>query len=155
VLHHHPADKAFRSTITFLQNRDSPETTLQAQRFSSARSLGITSPVRLAMGLPRLRGQVSRFHGWECTGVDQLLPPAVVGRLRHFLDTSDLNDGVGLAINCSADLSLRLICSAVYLVRLVMKFPAQPGRVRTLIQPGPALWTHVSVIEGDVSPFVR
>jgi len=41
VLTHHPADKAFRSPVTLLQNRDGPAATLRAQKFPSARSLSM------------------------------------------------------------------------------------------------------------------
>ena len=38
VLPRHPADKAFRSPVIILQNRDGPATTFQAQKFPSTRS---------------------------------------------------------------------------------------------------------------------
>lgn len=37
----------------------------------------------------------------------------------------------------SADLSLRMICSAVCLVRFMVKSPARSVRLRTLIHPEP------------------
>ena len=50
------------------------------------------------------------------------------------------------AISCSAVLSLRMICSAVCLVRFMVKSPAQSGRLRTLIHPGPLSGVHVITI---------
>jgi len=41
VLPHHPADEAFRSPVTILQNRDGPAAAFRAQKFPSARSLSI------------------------------------------------------------------------------------------------------------------
>jgi hypothetical protein len=38
VLPRHPADKAFRSPVTILQNLDGPAATFRAQKFPSARS---------------------------------------------------------------------------------------------------------------------
>jgi len=38
VLPHHPADEAFRSPVTILQNRDGPAASFRAQKFPSARS---------------------------------------------------------------------------------------------------------------------
>jgi hypothetical protein len=46
-------------------------------------------------------------------------------------------------INCSAVLSLRMICSAVCLVRFMVESPALSGRMRTLIHPGPIAGVHV------------
>ncbi|MCP9943416.1 hypothetical protein KBY70_13565, partial [Cyanobium sp. ATX 6E8] len=40
--------------------------------------------------------------------------------------------------------SLRMICSAVCLVRFMVKSPAQSGRLRTLIHPGPIAGVHVT-----------
>jgi GDP-L-fucose synthase len=40
-------------------------------------------------------------------------------------------------------LSLRMICSAVCLVRFMVESPAQSGRLRTLIHPGPISGVHV------------
>jgi len=37
-----------------------------------------------------------------------------------------------------------MICSAVCLVRFMVKSPAQSGRLRTLIHPGPVSGVHVS-----------
>ena len=41
VLPRHPADKAFRSPVTILQNRDGSTAAFRAQKFPSARSLSI------------------------------------------------------------------------------------------------------------------
>ena len=41
VLPRHPADKAFRSPVTLLQNRDGSAAAFRAQKFPSARSLSI------------------------------------------------------------------------------------------------------------------
>ncbi|MCP9943474.1 hypothetical protein KBY70_13880, partial [Cyanobium sp. ATX 6E8] len=41
--------------------------------------------------------------------------------------------------------SLRMICSAVCLVRFMVKSPAQSGRLRTLIHPGPIAGVHVMI----------
>ncbi len=40
-------------------------------------------------------------------------------------------------------MSLRVICSAVCLVRFMVESPAQSGRLRTLIHPGPVAGVHV------------
>lgn len=48
------------------------------------------------------------------------------------------------AISCSAVLSLRMIYSAVCLVRFMVKSPAQSGRLRTLIHPGSVSGVHVN-----------
>ncbi len=37
-----------------------------------------------------------------------------------------------------------MICSAVWLVRFMVEYPAQTGRLRTLIHPGPSSGGHVS-----------
>ena len=42
-----------------------------------------------------------------------------------------------------SDLSLRMICSALYLVRFMVRTPDQSGRMRTLIHPGPISGVHV------------
>ena len=47
------------------------------------------------------------------------------------------------AISCSAVLSLRMICSAVWRIRFMVKSPAQSGRMRTLIHRGPNSGGHV------------
>ncbi|MCP9793514.1 hypothetical protein KBZ20_17255, partial [Vulcanococcus limneticus Candia 3F8] len=44
-------------------------------------------------------------------------------------------------------LSLRMICSAVCLVRFMVESPAQSGRMRTLIHPGPVSGVHVTVFQ--------
>jgi len=44
----------------------------------------------------------------------------------------------------SAVLSLRLICSAVCLVRFMVESPAKPSRHKTLIHTGPISGVHVS-----------
>ena len=41
VLPRHPADKAFRSPVTLMQNRDGSAAAFRAQKFPSARSLSI------------------------------------------------------------------------------------------------------------------
>jgi len=41
-------------------------------------------------------------------------------------------------------LSLRMICSAVCLVRFMVESPAQSGRMRALIHPGPIPGVHVT-----------
>jgi len=41
VLSNNPADKAFRSPVTILQNRDGSAAAFRAQKFPSARSLSI------------------------------------------------------------------------------------------------------------------
>ena len=40
-----------------------------------------------------------------------------------------------------------MICSAVCLVRFMVKSPAQSGRLRTLIHPGPLSGVHVNILE--------
>ena len=50
------------------------------------------------------------------------------------------------ANSCSAVLRLRMICSAVGLVRFLVECPAQFGRLRTLIHPGPISGAHVRQI---------
>jgi len=40
--------------------------------------------------------------------------------------------------------SLRMICSAACLGRFMMRPPAQPGLMRTLIHPGPIFGAHVT-----------
>ena len=47
------------------------------------------------------------------------------------------------AISCSAVLSLRMICSAVCLVRFMVESPTQSGRLRSLIHPGLVSGVHV------------
>ena len=49
------------------------------------------------------------------------------------------------AIYCSAVVSLRMIFSAVCLVRFMMESPAQPGRTRTLNNPGQISRVHVTI----------
>ena len=71
-----------------------------------------------------------------------LLPPAVIGRLRHLDHSADVGHGLAWAISCSAVLSLRMICSAVCLVRFMLVSPAQSGRLKTLIHPGPVSGGH-------------
>jgi len=46
--------------------------------------------------------------------------------------------------SCSAALSLRMICSAVCLVRFMEKIPTQPGRLRVLIHSGVISMVHVN-----------
>jgi hypothetical protein len=41
-----------------------------------------------------------------------------------------------------------MICSAVCLVRFMVKSPAQSGRLRTLIHPGPVSGVHVTRASG-------
>ncbi len=50
------------------------------------------------------------------------------------------------AISCSAVLSLRMICSAVCLVRFMVGSPAQSGRLSTLIHPSPVSGVHVRLV---------
>ena len=52
VLPRHPADKAFRSPVTLLQDRDGPAATLRAQKFPSARSYGFAGPAARASPSP-------------------------------------------------------------------------------------------------------
>ena len=49
------------------------------------------------------------------------------------------------AISCSAVLSLRMICSAVCLVRFMVESPAQCGRLKTLIHPGAVIRVQVTI----------
>ena len=42
-----------------------------------------------------------------------------------------------------------MICPGVCLVRFIVKSPAQSGRMRTLIHPGPILGDHVTYNEGE------
>jgi hypothetical protein len=44
---------------------------------------------------------------------------------------------------------LRMICSAVCLVRFMVRSPAQSGRMRTLIHPGSIARVHVKVFWAD------
>jgi hypothetical protein len=53
------------------------------------------------------------------------------------------------AINCSLILSLRMICSAVCLLRVMVESPVQPGRLMRHIHPEPASDVHVSVDQVD------
>ena len=48
------------------------------------------------------------------------------------------------AISYSAVLSLRMICSAVWRMRFMVKSTAQSGRMRTLVHPGPISRGHVN-----------
>ncbi len=47
-----------------------------------------------------------------------------------------------------------MICSAVCLVRFKVESPAQSGRLRTLIQPGPASGVHVSMASGRLRLYL-
>ena len=40
-----------------------------------------------------------------------------------------------------------MICSAVSLVRFMVESPAQSGRLRTLIHPGPVAGAHVTIAQ--------
>jgi hypothetical protein len=73
-----------------------------------------------------------------------LLPPTVIGRLRHLDDAADVGDGLALGDQLLGVLSLRMICSAVCLVRFMVESAAQSGRLRTLIQSGPVSGVHVN-----------
>jgi hypothetical protein len=42
---------------------------------------------------------------------------------------------------------LRMICSAVCLVRFMVESPAKSGRLRTLIHPGPISGVHVKILK--------
>jgi hypothetical protein len=75
-----------------------------------------------------------------------LLPPAVIGQLRHIGHAADLDDGLALSDHCSAVLSLRMICSAEYLERLMMKTPALSSRITALIHPGPVSGVHAKFL---------
>jgi hypothetical protein len=52
VLPRHPADKAFRSPVTLLQDRDGPATTFRAQKLPSKRSNGFAGPAARALPSP-------------------------------------------------------------------------------------------------------
>ena len=56
------------------------------------------------------------------------------------------------AISCSAVLSLRMICSAVWRIHFTVKSPAQSGRMRTLIHPGATAEGHVSLFIDQAKP---
>jgi len=47
---------------------------------------------------------------------------------------------------------LRMICSAVCLVRFMLRSPAQSGRLRTLIHPGLISGVHVRITTEEVKP---
>jgi hypothetical protein len=82
-----------------------------------------------------------------CSGsrriVDYLARDGIPIRLRH-LDTRQTSATLlPWTISCSAVLSLRMIFSAVCLVRFMVESPAQSGRMRTLIHPGTISRVHV------------
>lgn len=128
VLPHHPADEAFRSPVTLLQNRDGSvaprgapigATTFRAQKFPSARSLSIAFFRLLKLGLRQkllepgvLLLQLSQSSGFLGVHAAVLLPPAVVCRLRHLADTADLDDGLALGDQLFGGLELAddLLC---------------------------------------------
>ena len=49
---------------------------------------------------------------------------------------------------------MRMICSAVCLVRFMVESPAQSGRLRTLIHPGPISGVHVMLITAALAVVV-
>jgi len=86
------------------------------------------SPVGSAAWLPRPASHV-------------LLPPAVVGRLRHFDDTADLDDGLALGDQLLGGFEL----ADDLLPRMPDGFHGEvPGRMRTPIHPGPTCGIQVS-----------
>jgi len=46
-----------------------------------------------------------------------------------------------------------MICSAVCLVRFMVESPAQSGRLKTLIHPGPIVGIHVSAFKCELQIF--
>jgi len=164
MLTHHTADEALRCPVTLLQDRNGPAACVPGSEVSLGEILE-HGPLQLGLcqKLPLLRRspwpeprvlllQLSQPRGFLSLHPTELLPPAVVGWLRLFDDLAGLIDGLLLTINGSAVLSVRMICSAMCLVRFMVESPAQAGRIRTLMHPGPIARVHVTNRNYNILP---
>ncbi len=82
-------------------------------------------------------------------------PPAVIGRLSQLKEAADVGDGLALAVNCSTVLSIRMIGSAVCLVRFGVASTAQCGRLRTILYSGQLSRVDVRTISDIADASLR